>query len=292
MSVTPDADVAADVDLTPAAVEPPEGDVPSPAEPATCLNCGSLRVGGYCSSCGQKAAPLNPTLKHFFHELTHELLHFDGKIFRSVRLLVTRPGFLTKEILAGRRASYVTPIRLYLVFSVLAFALGAAVPEAVNIQYTPSPGEAVAPEVQAQIDRTTDTVSAALDAWVPRAMFLLVPLLALFVMMVRRKSGLNYPQHLYFALHVLAFYFLLQIGVSGVKTLQVSAVVEETVWTILTAWFIGYFVLAFRAAYGTTIWGALWRSAVVLLLYFFAVTVALLSIVLPTMFGAWEAGAS
>ena len=31
------------------------------------------------------------------------------EIFRSVRLLLTRPGFLTQEQFAGRRASYVSP---------------------------------------------------------------------------------------------------------------------------------------------------------------------------------------
>src|SRR5688500_10451261 len=67
---------------------------------AACPNCGDLRVGSYCSTCGQKAAPLAPTLGYFLHELTHELLNVDGKIFRSVRLLLTQPGFLTREFFA------------------------------------------------------------------------------------------------------------------------------------------------------------------------------------------------
>ena len=90
---------------------------------SACTNCGAALAGSYCSSCGQKAAPLAPTLGYFVHELTHELLHVDGKIFRSLRLLLTRPGFLTRELFAGRRASYVTPIRLYLIASILSFAM-------------------------------------------------------------------------------------------------------------------------------------------------------------------------
>ena len=55
----------------------------------------------------------------------HELLHVDGKIFRSVRLLLMRPGLLTHEYFRGRRARYISPIRLYLIFSVAFFAAAA-----------------------------------------------------------------------------------------------------------------------------------------------------------------------
>jgi hypothetical protein len=43
--------------------------------------------GAFCAQCGQKVTPLNPSLHDFLHDLVHEFLHFDGKIFRSVRLL-------------------------------------------------------------------------------------------------------------------------------------------------------------------------------------------------------------
>ena len=56
---------------------------------ATCPNCGNLRGGALRArrTRRQKAAPLAPTLGYFMHELTHEVLHVDGKIFRSLRLL-------------------------------------------------------------------------------------------------------------------------------------------------------------------------------------------------------------
>jgi eukaryotic-like serine/threonine-protein kinase len=57
-----------------------------------------------------------------FHDVTHEFLHVDSKIFRTVKLLLLKPGFLTREYFEGRRVRYVSPIRLYLVFSVLYFA--------------------------------------------------------------------------------------------------------------------------------------------------------------------------
>ena len=84
-----------------------------------CANCGAALEGKYCSQCGQKVAPLNPTLGEFLHDLFHEIAHVDGKIITTLRYLITRPGFLSLEHFDGRRARYVAPIRLYLLLSVL-----------------------------------------------------------------------------------------------------------------------------------------------------------------------------
>ncbi len=50
-----------------------------------------------------------------------DYLTVDSKIFRSVKALLFKPGFLTNEYLAGRRARYVSPLRLYLVATFLFF---------------------------------------------------------------------------------------------------------------------------------------------------------------------------
>ena len=81
-----------------------------------CANCERPLDGEYCSHCGQPAHEGNaPTLRHFFHDLTHELLHFDGKIVRSLKALLTAPGLLTEEYWSGHIVSWIRPIRLFLV---------------------------------------------------------------------------------------------------------------------------------------------------------------------------------
>ena len=62
-----------------------------------CPNCGAAVAGAFCATCGQKEGALDPSLTEFFHELLHEVAHVDGKIVRSVWLLVTGPGFLSRE---------------------------------------------------------------------------------------------------------------------------------------------------------------------------------------------------
>jgi hypothetical protein len=95
---------------------------------AECTNCGTPLHGAYCAHCGQKAVPPDPTIRHVVGDVWSEVVPVDGKVLRSLRLLLTKPGFLTLELLRGRRATYVAPIRLYLVFSVAAFAVIAMMP--------------------------------------------------------------------------------------------------------------------------------------------------------------------
>jgi len=278
LDVAPEIDAAADVDTTP--------DVTAPE----CPNCGALRIGAYCAVCGQKAVPLNPTLKYFVHELTHELLHLDGKIFRSVRLLLTRPGFLTREIFRGRRASYISPIRLYLTASILSFALGAFGGfDSVNFEITPDAGEAVTP---AQVEEATgvqSSIGSALNVWLPRAMFVLVPLFAALVMLFRRGSGRTYPQHLYFALHVHAAWFVANAVDSLFEAVPWLRFANPVVDRVTELYTLAYFFLAFWRTYETTLWGTLWRTVCIGLIYGLALILVVgaiaAPIVAPFMFG-------
>ncbi len=97
------------------AVEPTAGDhiAPGHTHESACLNCGTPLIGSNCHTCGQ-AAHVHKTLGAFFHDLLHGVFHFEGKIWRTLPMLVIRPGKLTREYIDGRRASYVSPIALFL----------------------------------------------------------------------------------------------------------------------------------------------------------------------------------
>lgn len=105
------------------AVEPDhgEGDAGHSHESA-CLNCGTALVGRHCHQCGQ-AAHVHKTLGAFFHDLLHAVFHFEGKIWHTLPLLAWKPGKLTREYIDGRRASYVSPIALFLFCVFLMFAV-------------------------------------------------------------------------------------------------------------------------------------------------------------------------
>ena len=87
-----------------------------------CLNCGTSLVGSHCHACGQRAH-VHRTLGAFFHDLVHGVLHFEGKTWRTIPMLAWKPGQLTREYIDGKRASYVSPIALFLFVVFLSFAL-------------------------------------------------------------------------------------------------------------------------------------------------------------------------
>jgi uncharacterized protein DUF3667 len=58
---------------------------------------------------------------HFSKVATEDLTHADSRLWRTLAALLFRPGRLTAEFLAGRRARYLPPVRLYLVLSVAFF---------------------------------------------------------------------------------------------------------------------------------------------------------------------------
>ena len=264
----------------------------SDAAPSSCLNCGIAVAGSYCSACGQKVTPVAPTLGYLLREATHELLDVDGKIFRSVRLLLTKPGFLTREVLAGRRASYVSPIRLYLTFSVIALAAGAIGvidTSDVRVTYTPDPGEVLTPEIEARMAETSQAVNEALKVWVPRAMFVLVPLFAALVMLFRRSIGRTYPQHFYFAVHVHAVW-LFANAVSTLLDAVPLPYVGPVAGGIIGVFSTGYFMIAFHRVYETTVWGTIWRSGLIGSIYIVFLVLTVFGIMVPFIFGFEEAG--
>jgi len=102
------------------AVEPSAGEAHGGAE-GNCLNCGTSLVGPHCHNCGQKGH-VHRTLHAFGHDFMHSVLHFDGKIWRTLPMLFWNPGDLTRRYVHGERAKFVSPLALFLFTVFLTFA--------------------------------------------------------------------------------------------------------------------------------------------------------------------------
>ena len=86
-----------------------------------CRNCGTQAPLNFCPECGQETALHPPSLVEFLHEFVGHYVALEGTLWRTLWLLVRRPGRLTREYLDGRRRRYVLPLRLYLTASFLFF---------------------------------------------------------------------------------------------------------------------------------------------------------------------------
>jgi hypothetical protein len=210
---------------------------------ARCKNCDAIQTGRYCANCGQRADVHVPSTQELVHEALEGLTHSDSRLWRTLLLLWFRPGALTEEFLAGRRAISLPPFRLYLIISV-AFFLILSVSQSSDLQFlkfdapdhpaaanAPLSGEScdsltifnnARPDWNSRIRRActeirrdnATTLKRNLFAALPKAMFVFLPLIALLNMLLYWRPRRRYAEHLVFFLHLQALFF--SVGIVAV----------------------------------------------------------------------------
>ena len=88
-----------------------------------CLNCGTEVIGRYCHNCGQENIEPEESAWHFVVHFFNDVTHFDGKFFTTLKDLLFKPGYLSREYMIGRRVKYLNPVRMYLFTSFIFFLI-------------------------------------------------------------------------------------------------------------------------------------------------------------------------
>lgn len=91
-------------------------------EPGECLNCKASVTGNYCNNCGQPLH-IHRSVGAIWHDILHGVLHFEGKIWRTLPMLAFKPGKLTRRYIEGERARFVSPMALFLFSIFMMFAV-------------------------------------------------------------------------------------------------------------------------------------------------------------------------
>ncbi|MEO3690481.1 DUF3667 domain-containing protein [Roseateles paludis] len=114
--------------------------------PSHCPNCAQDLDphDRFCRHCGQDTANHPPTLFEFVHEFVAHYVAAEGALWKSLAGLMFRPGYLTREYLAGRKQRYVLPLRLLLTLGLLFFFTLKLVPAGVSVEGTAKPTVATA----------------------------------------------------------------------------------------------------------------------------------------------------
>ena len=281
-----------------------------------CANCGASVSGHYCSNCGQRVKHAVHSLWHFLSEVTEDLTHADSRLWRTLTALLFKPGYLTCEFLAGRRVKYLPPLRLYLVMSVLFFLI-AALNNDDTILLVGSESDPIAlkstsqsPQDREASHQRAEKVCANLHyggPWqarvrtalrtgchnavqddgralreafmhnLPRAGFLMAPILAVVMKPLYRRPRRYYVEHLLFLLHNHAFAFLW----FGLFVIIAAAIPNDAVVGPL-ALLAGLYVIfykyrAMRRVYGEAIAPTLGKLTVLSLAYLVTAAFVLLA---------------
>lgn len=287
----------------------------SPPEPAQCLNCGAP-LGEprprFCGACGQETHVRAPRLGEFLQQFGGAYFATEGALWRTLGLLLFKPGELTARYLAGRRKHYVLPLRLYLSISLVVLLLvrvlgsgavqvntgdtAAVARENQNLTITLGQGKAglrdgvfyceslpswVCKRVQRRIDidprKMTSEVEALKDSFLANlggAMFLLLPSFALALKLVYWNRRLHYTEHLVFALHVHSFWFI----TVALAMLQVGWITTLTLVAVPV-----YTWLALRRVYRGRWWPRLLRAGLLALVYLVVLGLAMAAVGLWTL---------
>ncbi|WP_164714401.1 DUF3667 domain-containing protein [Chitinophaga rhizosphaerae] len=89
----------------------------------SCLNCGHPVPDRYCGHCGQENVETQESFGHLVSHFFQDITHYDSKFLLTLKFLFFYPGLLTKEYLAGKRMTYVNPVRLYVFTSFVFFLM-------------------------------------------------------------------------------------------------------------------------------------------------------------------------
>jgi hypothetical protein len=289
----------------------------APQSLALCPNCGAALATPrprYCGDCGQETDIKAPTLVEFAQQFGGSYMAMEGALWRTLGLLLFKPGQLTLAYFVGRRRRYVLPLRLYLTISLLALLL-LKVTGAVQVNIQGDPVEALS---QAKVERgviiDAGSVQVGLRQGQPyceglpesvcerakrrlkldpqslsnelqeakgrfighmgTAMFLLLPAFAMWMKLVFIDKRRRYTEHLVFALHLHAFWFAMLMPLM----LRIG-------WLSIAAGLAMavYPLIAIQRVYGTRWWSTGLRAATVALLNAITLSFVLMGVVLATV---------
>lgn len=316
-----------------------------------CLNCGTEVPERFCTHCGQENTVQHETFSHLVKHFVADVFHYDSQFFTTLKYLLFRPGFLSREYMAGKRVRYVNPIKLYVfvsfVFFFGVFALyhgdegehkkkGSSLVEAqagsrkdslktftgtdalrkALEEDSSSVGKDVI-EMSDNLDNIhsvdqfdslqltlpdslryhgakrlayrrlisikerygNDTKKAMVEMFahnIPKMMFVLLPLFALFMRWIYDKKKWLYADHAIFAIHLHSFAFI--VGLLGVI---LTHIFDSDTFVNIAWWsFFGYLVLALRNNYKQSIGKSLLKAVFLFIAYFFAIALVFIGYVL------------
>ena len=287
-----------------------------------CRNCGTPAPLKFCPECGQETTLHPPTLGEFLHEFVGHYVALEGQLWRTLWLLLRRPGRLTREYLDGRRRRYVLPLRLYLTASFLFFlvvkltagAAGEGPTVMVDGKHVPlaqyearaASGAASAPRPHFTIDQPVScggpgqpactglkrflaNAGARMDAHPQealehmRAHFIGYAPYAIFILLPAFSGLMMLVYRKRRLTYGEHFVFSLHLHAFWFLALLVIALVPDSVGSLLQLGVPVYGVWAMREAYGGRWWPTIVRALLVSLLYGVVLTLASIALGLTVL---------
>lgn len=137
--------------------EQPRQIAPMIQEEHECLNCHDHYTGRFCPRCGQAATTSRFSMKVAAENFAEAYGMGERGMFRTIRDLILRPGYLILDYLRGMRMSYYAPFKMFF----LLFAISTLVTHGLNIkgQALYDDSEASVQNLEKEIDEKTGSTA-------------------------------------------------------------------------------------------------------------------------------------
>ncbi|NVK48313.1 MAG: DUF3667 domain-containing protein [Cyclobacteriaceae bacterium] len=248
-----------------------------------CPACDTLLQGLYCHECGEKRiSPQDKKLSHFFEELIASVLVADGKFFRTIKLLISRPGELTNSFIKGIRKKYLSPFQMFFFANLIYFIFPviSTFNTSLYIQMNGLPySDFVRPLVEQKIQDEGLNMGEFTEVFEKKsesiAKLILIVLVVMqgFVLMVLywKRRDLYFLDFLAEAAYFYSFYILIfLVAIPGVLILLQNQLdlqfgwffneVSLSIFFFLAIWIYGFFQM--KRAFEISKSEALWKSLV------------------------------
>jgi len=242
------------------------------ATPWRCPTCREDVASPFCPGCGERpVGPPDFTLKGVFAQLLKTIGGLDGRVLRSLRLLIVQPGALTNAYIAGQRKPLVGPFQLFFLANFAFFIVQSLTHTKIFSSTLDSHlrhqdwSEAARALLTRHLQATHDTIARfaplfdqAVVLNAKAFIILMVVPFALLLPPVFFGSRRPFAVHMAFALHLYAMLLLLfcaALGVVGIDVLRGGVGLESTwmdnlltIVNLVVCWV--YLYLAIGRVYG------------------------------------------
>jgi len=252
----------------------------------SCVSCGSDLQGKFCHSCGEKQIALaDKRVSHFLEEAFSSVFVADGKFFKTIKILVTDPGELTKSFVLGVRKKYLSPLQLFFFANLIyfIFPLISTFNTSLDVQLNKLPySDSVRPIVEFYLQENEMSLASFTSEFEKTSssngkllLIVLVVLQGFFLKTLfwkREKlflvdflagSSYFYGFYILFILVLLPASFTLAMNLFEFSNSRIINELSLTITFLLVIMTYMFFLI--RKAYDTSNLGSLWRSVLVAL---------------------------
>jgi hypothetical protein len=261
-----------------------------------CKACGTMFHGRFCNRCGEKVfEPHERSILNFLDSVLNAFTFLDGKFLKSLKLLITRPGQLSRNIADGIRTPYMKMVSLFFVANFFYFIIptwDSFNSSLYSQMHSLGRNEKAARMVNERLEKEHITIEQFREKYQAEStnlskmlLVLLALMFTIVLMVVCFARKFYFFDHLLFSMEFFSFHILVNllvltyfffgiIKVGDRVGFNARFLVTDQVFSMITWVTMGYFLIrGLMTFYGQKWYGAAIRAVVLYFLLQFVVDV-------------------